>query len=73
MKDVGRIENKKEGPSTKKKKLDTDLNNQEVKKNYLSNLNDKLTKEQLEVVNAVNANRNIFFTGKYLYFFCKSK
>lgn len=64
VKDVRRIDNKLEGPSKKKKKLDTDLIKQDVKKSYLSSFKDKLTDEQQEVVDAVNANRNIFFTGK---------
>lgn len=52
-----------DGPTAKKKKLDHDLKNQEVKKSYLSSYKDKLTEEQQEVINAVNANHNIFFTG----------
>lgn len=48
----------------KKKKLDNDLAKQDVKKSYLINFKDKLTGEQREVVDAVNANNNIFFTGK---------
>lgn len=63
-KDIGRIDNKLEGPSMKKKKLDSDLIKQEAKKSYLINLKNKLTDEQQEVVDAVNANNNIFFTGK---------
>lgn len=64
VKDVRRIGNKLDGPSKKKKKLDTDLIKQDAKKNYLSSLKNKLTDEQQEVVDAVNANKNIFFTGK---------
>lgn len=63
-KDIKRIDTKLEGPSIKKKKLDSDLIKQEVKKSYLTNLKNKLTDEQQEVVNAVNANNNIFFTGE---------
>jgi len=48
----------------KKKKLNDELVNQSVKKSYLVNLKDKLTDEQREVVDAVNTNNNIFFTGK---------
>jgi len=44
--------------------LDNDLIKLEVKKNYLTNFSDKLTDEQREVVDAINANNNIFFTGK---------
>lgn len=48
----------------KKKKLNDELINQNVKKSYLVNLKDKLTNEQREVVEAINTNNNIFFTGK---------
>lgn len=48
----------------KKKKLNDELINHNVKKSYLVSLKDKLTDEQQEVVEAVNSNNNIFFTGK---------
>ncbi|KAL4149367.1 hypothetical protein QTP88_003328 [Uroleucon formosanum] len=63
VKDIGRVDLKLEGPSMKKKKLNDELMNQSVKKSYLVNLKDKLTDEQREVVEAVNTNNNIFFTG----------
>jgi len=47
----------------KKKKLNDELINQNVKKSYLVNFKDKLTDEQREVVEAVNSKNNIFFTG----------
>jgi len=50
----------------KKKKLNDELINQNVKKSYLINLKDKLNDEQREVVEAINTKHNIFFTGKYL-------
>lgn len=68
---------KLEGPCMKKKKLNNELVKHDVKKSYLMNFKDKLTVEQREVVDAVNANNNIFFTGKYFVFnfyhfhFCK--
>lgn len=64
VKDVGRANNKLEGPNKKRKKLDADLIKIDVKKSYLNNFKSKLTNEQQEVVDAVNADRNIFFTGK---------
>lgn len=62
---MGRVEKKLDGPKAKKKKLDNELKTLDVKKSYLSNSKDKLTAEQQAVINAVNANYNIFFTGKY--------
>jgi len=44
--------------------LDNDLKKEEVKKNYFINFKDKLTDEQRGVVDAINGNNNIFFTGK---------
>jgi hypothetical protein len=64
LKDVGRVDKKLEGPSTKKKKLNNELVNHDVKNGYLINFRDKLTNEQKEIVDAINANYNIFFTGK---------
>lgn len=64
VKDVGRIDKKTDGPCKKKKKLDDDLKKHEVKKNYLISLTNKLTDEQQKVVDAINVNNNIFFTGK---------
>lgn len=52
----------------KKKKLNDELINHNIKKSYLVSLKDKLTDEQQEVVKAVNSNNNIFFTGKYYIF-----
>jgi len=66
VKDVKRIDTKLEGPCKKKKKLDIDLIKEDSKKMYLNKSKHKLTNEQQEVVDAVNANNNIFFTGKYL-------
>lgn len=67
QKDVGRVTGKLDGPIKKRKKLENDLLNQEVKKkSCVTNLKYKLTNEQQEVVNAVNAKNNIFFTGKYI-------
>lgn len=47
----------------KKKKLNDELIKENVKKSYLVNFKEKLTGEQQEVVDAVNTNNNIFFTG----------
>lgn len=63
-KDIGRIDKKSEAPNTKRKKLNNELVNLDVKNGYLSNFKDKLTNEQQEIVDAINANNNIFFTGK---------
>ncbi|XP_050535314.1 ATP-dependent DNA helicase PIF1 [Daktulosphaira vitifoliae] len=64
-KDVSRISvsDKTENISTNKRKLDDDLKKEVIKKNYLMSHKDKLSKEQLDVVNAVNSKHNIFFTG----------
>lgn len=64
VKDVGRTNKTLEGPNKKRKKLDADLMKIDVKKSYLNNFKSKLTREQQEVVDAVNTDRNIFFTGK---------
>lgn len=64
VKDVKRVDKVLEGPDAKRKKLNNELVNHEVKKSYLSNFKDKLTNEQKEIVDAINANNNIFFTGK---------
>uniref|UniRef100_A0A2H8TMV8 ATP-dependent DNA helicase PIF1 n=1 Tax=Melanaphis sacchari TaxID=742174 RepID=A0A2H8TMV8_9HEMI len=63
VKDIGRVDHKLNEPSMKKKKLNNELINHNVKKSYLVSLKDKLTDEQKEVVDAVNTNNNIFFTG----------
>lgn len=65
QKDVRRIDAKVLGPSKKRKKLECDLIKHEVeKKSSTTNYELKLTSEQREVVDAVKAKNNIFFTGK---------
>lgn len=63
QKDVGRIDTKLNDPSKKRKKLENDLIKQGDKKRSIINFKDKLTSEQQEVVDAIKANNNIFFTG----------
>lgn len=65
QKDVGRIDAKVLGPSKKRKKLECDMIKHVVEKKSSTTSSElKLTGEQREVVDAVKAKNNIFFTGK---------